>query len=231
MRAGETRLMVLNYAPWTIPIMSNGGPGLVPTPLISIVESEDSCHNEAIDGFAAPGVLGNVFVKNTALAANTELTLDLLSDVSPDSNTFEFRLHPVSGPSHGSLTDMPAGGEGWKYDPEAGFVGFDQFWVEVTDGQGRTIIRPVNINIGGATGNPPPGWGASKSMGPQIDRSKMRVNQTTQTITFPMYMPPSNDADSIDACRRYRATIKAYARDCENEFTHITCIEVTSQRC
>jgi hypothetical protein len=230
MRAGETRLIVLNYAPWTIPIMANGGPGLVPTPQVSIAEDSESCHNDAIDGFAPPTTLGSFFVTNLDLEAATALTMDLGSDVAPAGNTFEFKLHPVSGPYHGSLTATPETGE-WVYMPEANFTGYDQFWVEIVDGQGRKIIRPVNINVGGAEGNPPPYWGESKAMGLQIDRSKMRVNQTTQTVTFPAHMPPSNSADTIDACRRYKATVKAFARDCETEFSHITCIEVTSQRC
>lgn len=231
MRAGETRLVTLNYAPWTIPIMANGGPGLVPTPQVTITENDDSCHNEAIDGFAAPSTTGLYFVTNQAIAVNTPLTFNLLTDVAPAGNAFEFALHPVSGPYHGSLVATPANGNQWIYQPANGFVGYDQFWVEITDAQGRKIIRPVNINVGGATGIPPKGWGQAASMGLQIDRSKMKVNQKLQTVSFPMYMPPSNDASTIDACRRYRATIKAFARDCEEEYSHITCIDVTSARC
>lgn len=229
-RAGETRLVTLNYAGWTIPIMANGGPGLVPSPQVTIQENAESCHNEAIEGFATPTTLGEFFVTDLDLEAGTALALDLKSDVSPANNTFEFTLHPVSGPYHGALTAMPASGE-WEYTPDANFTGYDQFWVEIIDGQGRKIIRPVNINVGDAEGNPPVGWGAAKAMGLQIDRSKMRINSGLQTVSFPMYMPPANNADTIDACRRYKAILKAYARDCENEFTHVTCIEVTSQRC
>jgi hypothetical protein len=232
MRAGETRLVVLNYAPWTVPIMANGGgQGLVPTPQLSIVENDDACHNDAIDGVAAPSVIGDVFVTNTALAVSTDLTLDLKSDVTPADNTFEFTLAPVSGPYHGSLVDSPLSGEGWLYRPEQGYIGYDQFWVEIKDAQSRKIIRPINITVGAANYIPPKGWGEKAAMGLQIDRSKLRVNQAQQTVSFPLYLPPSNDAETIDACRRYRITVKAFARDCENEFSHITCLDVTSTRC
>lgn len=231
LRAGETQLVTLNYAAWTIPIMANGGPGLIPTPQISIVEDATSCHNDAIDGFAAPATGGDIFVEPLALAINTTLTLDLTDDVTPANNAFEFTLHPVSGPYHGSLTASPLSGTSWVYEPAAGFTGYDQFWVKINDAQGRTIIRPVNINIGAATTIPPKGWGPAAAMGLQVDRSKLKVNSNLQTISFAIYMPPANDAETIDACRRYRATIKAFARDCDEEYTHITCIDVTSAGC
>lgn len=232
LRAGETRPIVLNYAPWTIPIIGNGGgPGLIPQPQITITENDDSCHNDAIDGMLAPATLNQVFVKNTALAVSTDLTLDLKADVTPSNNVFEFTLAPVSGPYHGTLTASPKSGEDWVYSPVAGFVGYDQFWVEIKDAQGRKIIRPVNINVGAATDIPPKGWGQQFALGLQIDRSKIRVNPAQQTVSFPVYFPPSNDEQTIDGCRRYRVTIKAFARDCENEYTHITCLDVHSARC
>lgn len=232
LRAGETRPVVLNYAPWTIPIVGNGGgPGLIPMPQISIVENDSSCHNDAIDGFAAPSVIGDIFVKNTALAVSTELTINLKDDVIPADNTFEFTLVPVSGPHMGMITASPKSGIGWKYKPNTGVIGYDQFWVQIKDAQGRVIVRPININVGAATDIPPAGWGAAASMGLQIDRSKIRVNEQRQTVSFPIYFPPSNDAATIDGCRRYRVTVKAFARDCDNEYSHLTCLDVTSARC
>lgn len=232
LRAGETRLVVLNYAPWTIPIIGNGGgPGLIGTPQISIEENDDSCHNDAIDGYAAPSTIDAVFVKNTALAVSTVLELDLKADTEPADNTFEFTLAPVSGPYHGTLTASPKNGEGWEYTPNQGYVGYDQFWVQIVDAQGRKIIRPVNINVGAAQDIPPFGWGEKAAMGVQINRSKVRVNQQQQTVSIPIYLPQSNDAQTVDGCRRYRITVKAYANDCDNEFTHITCLDVTSTRC
>jgi hypothetical protein len=159
------------------------------------------------------------------------LTVDLSTDVAPAGNTFEFALHPVSGPYNGSLTATPENGTSWVYKPNPGFVGYDQFWVEITDGQGRKIIRPININVGAATGNPPPYWGENRSMGVQIDRSRARYNRAMQTIDLPIYMPPSNDAETIDACRKYRITVKAYAQDCDNQYSHLTCIDVRSGKC
>lgn len=230
LRAGEVRLVTLNYAPWTIPIMSNGGPGLVPTPEFSIAENNEGCNNSAIDGFAAPATTGLYFVTNQALALNTPLSYDLKDDVSPAGNTFEFRLVPVAGPYYGSLT-TPLNGTEWVYTPESGFKGYDQFWVEITDAQGRKLIRPVNINVGAADTIPPKSWGQNAAIGVQIDRSKVKINSQMQTVSFPLYLPPSNDCETIDGCKRYRVTIKAYGADCENTYSHITCMDVRCGGC
>lgn len=231
LRAGETRLVTLNYAPWVIPIIAGGGPGLVGIPDFSIEENSDACSTSAIDGFAPPEVLQTFFVAVQNIAVSTDLQFKLSDDLSPAGNAYSFKLVPVSGPYHGALIASPLDGDEWIYSPSAGYVGYDQFWVEITDAQGRTIIRAVNINVGGATGVPPKGWGPSASMGLQIDRSKIRVNRSTQTVAFPLYLPPSNSCDTIDGCKRYRVTTKAYAQDCDTTFTQISCIDVRCGGC
>lgn len=231
LRAGEDELVTLNYAPWVIPILSNGGVGLMGTPEFSIEENSDGCSSSVIDGFAPPTTTGLYFINNQAVAVNTALTFDLKTDMSPAGNTYEFRLHPVAGPYHGTLTASPLNGNSWIYQPQQGFVGYDQFWVDIKDAQGRKITRPVNINVGGATAIPPKGWGQNAAMGLQIDRSKVKINSAQQTLSFPIYLPPSNGCDTIDGCRHYRATIKAYAQDCDNTYSHITCIDVRCRSC
>lgn len=231
LRPGETRLVTLNYAPWTIPIMANGGPGLVPTPEFAVTEDAASCSTAVIDTFAPPSVTGDVFNVALTTPANTAAALDLLSDVEPAGNTFEFRLVPLSGPYHGALTAMALDGAAWEYEPNQGFTGYDQFWVEITDAQGRKLIRPINIEVGAAQGVPPFGWGPAAVIGLRIDQSTVKLDQRQQTLSFAVSLPPSNGCETIDGCKRYRASIKAFARDCDRLFSHITCIDFHCAKC
>lgn len=231
LRPGEVSLITLNYAPWTIPIMSGGGPGLVPTPDFSVVEDAGTCSTSEIDGFAPPSVGGDVFNAALALAVNTPLELDLVSDVAPAGNTFIFELVPMSGPYHGTLSAVTPNGAAWMYTPNTGFQGYDQFWVKVTDAQGRVLIRPVNIKIGVPTEVQPFGWGPNAATGVQIDRTTAKVDQRQQTLSFAVMLPPSNGCDTIDGCKRYRVSVKAFARDCDRQFSHISCFDVFCKKC
>jgi hypothetical protein len=231
MRPGERRLITLNYAPWTIPIMANGGPGLVQTPEFAVAEDAESCSTAVIDTFAPPSVDGAVFNVELTTPLNTAALLDLVSDVSPAGNTFIFELVPLSGPYNGVLTAMAADGAAWEYEPNTGFQGYDQFWVKITDAQGRILIRPINLVVGVASVLPPFGWGPNAVVGVQIERSTVQVNSQMQTLSFVAMLPPSNECDTIDGCKRYRLTIKAPARDCERLFTHLTCIDFSCAKC
>jgi hypothetical protein len=228
LRPGETELVTLSYVAWSVPI---SGRGLIPTPEITVTLDDSACTRAPIDGFEAPNT-GNVLFNNPQdIPANAPTVFNLTSDTFPAGNSFEYRLVPVSGPLHGTLT-TPITGTAWTYTPQAGFNGYDQFWARITDAQGRSIVRPINLRVGAVAGNPPFGWGlAAAFTGLLIDRQHLQIDARLHRISFPIMLQPSGACDTIDGCRRYRITIKAFASDCERTLSRIDCFDVRCRNC
>lgn len=220
MRPGETNLIVLNYAPWSVPF---GGRGIVPTPELTITPDNSSCSSAPIDTFAPPSAQ---FTQATT-PVNTAVNIDLTTNVAPIGNTFEYRLLPVSGPTRGTLT-TPINGTPWIYTPAPGFEGYDHFWVEVKDAQGRRVVREQIIKVGAALLSMPFDFGKT---GLVIDRSKIMIDQRMQTLEIPLYLAPNADCGSVDGCISYQVMVKQPADDCCRIFHHISCFDVRCKSC
>lgn len=218
LRAGEINSMMINYAPWSLPI---GGAGIVPTFDFSITENTSTCPTGEIDGFAPP--------ENTNytldLTASSSLLIDLSTNEGPAGNDFNYQIVPLSGPSHGSIDQIaPVGGPEFSYTPTSGFTGYDYFSYEMTDAQGRSIIRNVRLSVGVHAQLHEAG---RMSLLPFIDQSAVNTDSRNQTVQFPIRMPIS-----ARPCDTFRLTIKQPAKDCAgNVYDHISCYDISAADC
>lgn len=224
LRPGEISQLVLNYAPWSVPI---GGRGLVSPVDLSILPNLEACNAQTIDGFGDP----NLILAEGATTINIAFALpDMAAAVTPAGNTQTFALAPVSGPYRGTLTAAPSTGVGWIYTPNSMFAGWDSFWIRVTDAQGRSILREQVIRVGTATEAGPKPYIMGKT-GLVIDRTKIKVDSRMHRITVPLSLALNASCDTIEGCARYRATLKVQANDCDDLFSHITCFDVYCVKC
>lgn len=215
LRRGETNMVTVNYAAWSVPIAP---PGLVTGFDYSIDLDTSACLTSAVDGFLPPN---NAYYSLVTLADQT-LAINLAASVTPALNTFSFTVDSLSGPASGSLIRVSEGV--YNYIPAAGFQGWDHFWYTTIDGQGRRVTRSVIIRVGNAIGLPPAQWAATK---PYIDRTKVTINARMQTVSFPIYMPPS-----CQGCNVYRLNIKQPAQDCDRTtYVHLSCYDIRCRDC
>ncbi|MGL5734866.1 MAG: Ig-like domain-containing protein [Beijerinckiaceae bacterium] len=218
LRPGETNMIVLNYAGWSLPIAP---PGIVPTMDFSIEANDSSCPVTPIDGYLPP--TNTNYLLSTPVS--TTLSIDLGLNAAPAGNTFSFEIMPLSGPSRGQLIQTGVPGSGtFDYVPNGGLMGFDYFSYQMTDAQGRSVIRTVRISIGNHLDRPD---AARLSLLPFIDANRIRVNQLDQTVSFPIYMPLS-----CRSCDEFRLMIRQPARDCDrNEYNHLSCFDIRCKDC
>lgn len=216
LKQGETNLVTIDYANWSLPI-ADGGPGIVGGADFEIVTST-TCSSESIDGHIPPN---NSFY-NVSTAVNAAVSGDLAINVQPIANAFTFRKMPLSGPKFGSLTMTTAGA--WTYTPNSAYQGFDAFWYETRDAQGRTQVRAVSITVGSPSGSQDPRVFATQ---PYIDRSKIVTNQRIQTVSFAIYMPLT-----CRECDSFNMQLKQPAQNCNRDrFDHLSCFDITCQNC
>lgn len=217
MRPGETDKMVVNFAPWSVPI---GGPGLIAGGTqINISRDSSGCVESSIDGFAPPA-LGNT-TEFTALPGAATV-IDVTDDgITPAGNTFSYRVLPMAGPANGAINN-PNNGPEFSYTSNAGFKGLDSFYVEVTDAQGRKLIQLVVISVG----NPGPAVPASLPSGLYVDQTKIHVDARAHQISFPITLLP--DARS---CEKFKLEIRQTTRDCDNVYSHYSCFDVFVGKC
>ena len=221
LRRGDTSLVTINYAPWSVTI---GGPGIMPTLESAMELIADSCPTNEIDGHVPPS---NTNYELTT-AVNTALNFDLGSNVGPSGNTFLYRAPlMLSGPRKGVLSLQPgetAGSALYTYTPNNGFEGYDSFSYTTVDAQGREVIRHVSIKVGALNAFQDP---TVMSLTPYVDQSKIVTDQRSQMVRFPIYMPTS-----VLDCEVHRLTIKQPAQDCDrNTFTHTSCYDIRVKDC
>lgn len=218
LRPGETNLLRINYAPWSLPI---GYPGIVPTLGYSIEKDDSGCSSDPLGGFTPP--LNSNYQLTTP--QDNPLPIDLSVGVFPISNTFTYRIIPLNGPNYGTVTQTGlANGPTFMYEPAASYTGYDYFSYETMDAQGRKIQRTVQISVGNHFDQPEP-W--RLAMEPFIDVSKIVTDQRYQTVTIPIHMPLA-----VLDCESFRLTIKQPARDCNRTvFHHIACFDVIPKDC
>lgn len=215
MRRGETNLITINYAPWSLPI---GNPGIVGPFESAITWNTDGCNSGAIDGFGPP--TANSI--NQGGPSNTNIVTNMTLYASPLLNNLTWSIEALQGPMHGTAS-ITAGGL-LTYRSQDGFGGYDVVWYRVTDPQGRYVIRSVTYTIPTAFGGPPGNFAA---LIPWIDASKIKVDANMQIVRFPLYMPPS-----CRPCDTYRLEIKQKAMDCDRTvYTHYSCFDLRCKDC
>jgi hypothetical protein len=214
MRPGETNLLTINYAPWSVPI------GWLTPTLEYTVDVTSTCSTAPVDGLSPPTNQNQTLTT----AMNTALAVDTVALAGPSGNVWTVKTVPLAGPKNGILTYA---GLIATYTPNAGFTGYDYFWYELTDTAGRKIIRSVIIEVtavGINNGSAPKEWSA---LGPYLGVSKVVINESLHTISFPIYM-----SHACSACESYKLTIKQPARDCNgNIYEHFMCFEIRCGGC
>lgn len=220
LRAGETDIMVLNYAPWIVPI--GNGAQLMPQLDFAYEYDDSGCSNSQIDGFGPPAHTS----ETVTTAANTPVEIDLsdTGTATPAGNTFTYRVHPNAGPSRGAITPLDGQftDQPFDYAPAAGWNGDDIIWFDQKDAQGRINTFPMRIRTG--TGGPviPIPTNAIR-----VNQADVRVNGHLYEASFPISMPPGTPE-----CVMQRMTVKATARDCDGRlFTHFMCFDLTTGKC
>lgn len=212
MRPGETNLLTINYAQWSVPI------GWLAQSLDYAIEvNSTACPTNAINGAVPP--TNTLYIAVTP--ANTAVVVDLSPNALPVSLLHLYEIVPMSGPYNGTVDLV---GTNVTYTPTNGFRGFDNFWYKMTDAEGRSRIYSVVIDVASALGAPPRAWIVTK---PYIDLTKVKINEATHTVSFPIHMPLS-----CQACEVYRMTVKQPARDCDgNIFWHFKCLDFRCGGC
>jgi hypothetical protein len=218
LRPGETNLVTINYAPWSLPIAP---PGIVPTMEFAITHDQSACPTTAIDGFLPPTNTNQTLTT----AAGAPLVVDLGANAAPAGNTFSYEIVPMNGPLKGTFTATGAPGSGqFTYTPNPGQTGFDYVTYRMIDAQGREVVRTVQVSIGVHSDRADL---SRLSLVPFIDPSKVKTNGHNQTVSFPIYMPMT-----CRPCDEYRLTIRQPARDCErNEYNHLSCYDIRCKDC
>lgn len=216
LRPGETNRMMLNYAPWALPLG-----WVVPTPQFTIETDNSSCPTGEQDGFVDPT---NTNYSLTT-PAGAPLNIDLSDNVAPPNNEFTYRLLGLAGVEHGSLVQVgTSGGPLFMYTPAPGFQGYDYFDFQTEDAQGRTITNTVTINVGQHSQRRDNSRTATV---PYIDRNAIVVDRQMQTVSFPIHMPVS-----VDNCQSFRLTIRQPAKDCDgNLYQHLACFDISPKTC
>lgn len=218
LRPGETNLVTINYAPWSLPIAP---PGIVPTLEFNIEADRSSCPTNAVEGFVPPS--NTNYTLNTPVG--TELTIDLSTNSAPSGNTFAYKVVPFSGPKNGTLSQTGTSGAAtFTYTPNGGFTGYDYFSYEMEDAQGRSVTRTVRISVGQHTARRDP---ARMALEPFIDATQIQTLSHTQEVKFPITMPVG-----VRDCERFRLTIRQPAKDCDgNLYYHMSCFDIVSKDC
>lgn len=217
MRPGDTDKMVIDYVPWSVPL---GGTGLIPGGTeINISRDASACATGQIDGFGPPQ-LGDTTDFEALPAAATVVDVSA-NGATPVGNVFTYRVLPLSGPRSGRISN-PNSGPAFSYTSNAGYNGLDSFYVEMTDAQGRKLIKFVVISVG----NPGPAVPAFLPSGLYVDQSKIMVDRRLHQISFPISMLP--DARE---CEKYKLEVRQTARDCDNVFSHYSCFDVFVGKC
>lgn len=213
---GQRDLISISYGLWTGPI---GWPGIMPGTEFNIEVNSDACPSGEVDGFLPPSA-SNL---ELTTAAGTLLMIDLTAGVTPAGNTFAYSIVPFSGPTKGTLVRTAEGM--YNYTPNGGVTGKDYFSFQVTDAQGRIVIRHVEVDIDPA--NVQPRDLSRLSLVPFVEASAVEVRQPSQMIRIPIYMPLS-----CQPCERYKLTIKQPAQDCNCiTFSHFMCFDITCKPC
>lgn len=217
LRPGETNVMTINYAPWSLPLTP---PGIVTGGFDYNIEIiDDACADNPIDGNQAPM---NAFYQVVG-EINTPIVVDVSDQATPLGGSFTYAIVPLNGPFNGNAVIDQNTGE-LTYTPNTSFIGWDVIWYEMTDQYGRTVTRSVLVNVGNVSSGPEPRW---TMLTPYIDRTCVKVDYKLQTVRFPIYMPPS-----CRGCEIFRLTVRQMAQDCEPcTYIHLSCFDIRCRDC
>jgi len=217
LRPGEANAIRLNYAAWALPLEAE----LEPTLEFYLEPDTTGCSTASISGFQPP------YNTNYTLAtpAGTLLSMDFSVNEQPVGNAFTYRILPLSGPAHGTVAQTGTSGDPtFDYSPQAGFQGYDYFSYEMTDAQGRSVIRHVRVSVGVHNAIPTP---EKMALEPFVASTAISLNGEMFEVIIPIYMPTN-----IRACEKFKLTIRQSATACEGAvYQHLSCFDIRPIGC
>lgn len=209
-RPGETNLMVLNYAPWAVPL---GGRGLDCSPQFDL---------QQMKGCAAPaGVNGNLPPTWTdPIVYVVPVDNVLLGDKFTDQDAAdvrEFALVPMFGPKYGQVR---LNNGIMSYVPQnEDRIGFDNFFITVSD----NVNPPQMAEIIIAQGVLP-----DKAINtPLVQIINQHVDVRNYMLSFGIAVSPQ-----ARPCDAFRLTIRQGALDCNYCcYWHMSCYDILIRSC
>lgn len=214
MKPGETNLLKINYAMWTMPI---GGYGLTTNTWFT---------TELITDFA-PADTGNGAPLFGALLYNSVGVQDPIVGnlntyvIDPEADPMTFDLLPLYGLLTGTVNLNRVTGD-FTYTPNPGAnSGTDYFYFKVTDSAGNTRIGRANLGKGIALND-------IVVLDPvTIARGKKKIDTDMQTMSVPITLDATVPPGAI-----YRITVRQEAIDCDgNKYYHISCYDILATKC
>jgi hypothetical protein len=217
MRAGVTEKWTINYAPWSVPL---GGVGLVSGTMVSVEEIRGCA---AAVGADSPTVIAGGWFVTATSNGSAENPIPLLGGLV--LNATVARLLPQFGPKHGTATITNGI---LTYKADFGYSGYDRLFVELSNGVLPPRIWECVIavsSVGQAT--PTPVANASMLTPPvKYNLSEQTISQRAHQTALPVSVSPTACVGSI-----YRITVNQPARDCDSDYNHIACYDLSIGRC
>lgn len=209
LKPGETQPLLLNYAPWALPIAQRG---LHCLPSVEIEEKE-TCDAPGGDNLPPQVIDQTAF----STPVNTALNGDLNTKVSdPESAELTFKLLPHYGPKKGKLVLNEDGT--FVYTPQGSYKGEERFYATASDGTNKTTFE-VMIAVGVVA--------ASMIPTPDLAIGTPIVDQRYYTVRLPLVASPA-----ARSCQIFRLSIRQGALDCDcNCYYHVDCVDVRIANC
>ena len=89
LRIGEVSKLILNYAPWSVPLR---GRGLHCQPDIEVSVNTQACPNDSVESGAPPQNV-NIFLQT---AINTPADGDMSENATPGDSLFKYEKYPLT---------------------------------------------------------------------------------------------------------------------------------------
>jgi hypothetical protein len=207
MTPGETNLLEINYIAWTATMALRG---LTTNTAFDLVKLSPDI---------APDLLRVTPAEVTA-NPGAEITGDLTtSTVGPTNVTYKYFPLPLFGPKNGTFVLAQDGT--YTYTSNAGYIGTDVIYYEVSDGYNR-VTGTLAIAVGAVpqqlTHAPAPLFLETSRRSYLPDRDTLRV-------------PVTASPDAVQGTQ-YRLTVRQEAIDCDGgKYYHMSCYDIVIGKC
>lgn len=209
-RPGETNKWSINYAPWSGPL---GGRGLTDRTDFSLELQRQSVDSRAPINTNKyfPGIFNTPIVGDLSVGAVDPLEGDL--------TYFEYQL---TQPEFGEVVINEDGT--FTYTANIGHVGYDTFYY-FTRNSAKQVVRQVIVGVAAADADPLVAKAFDKPL--YLMQRSLRVDKDLHMISFALAASPIANIGEI-----YRMDVKQRALDCAcEEYTHISCYDITIENC
>jgi len=207
MTPGETNLLEIVYAQWTVPMAFKGITKNTAFDLIKL--SPDT-----------PVELLHVEPAEETATAGVELNGTLIpSATGPDGADLTWSPLPLYGPKNGTFDLNPDGT--YDYTPSSGFTGTEIIYYEVSDG-----FNKVTGSLAIAVGNVPEQLTHAPAA-LSVLTSRRSIEPHRDALRVPIMAAP----DAVQGTH-YRLVVRQEAMDCDGgKFYHMSCYDIVIGKC